>query len=68
MKKAKHLNKQKRKFGRPRTTGVRTQISLRCHAEFFERVDAWQADKAPDLSRPQAFRRLAEIGLDREGN
>jgi hypothetical protein len=58
---------KKRPVGRPRTTGIGTQIGIRCHADFLARVDGWQAKNAPDLSRPQAIRQLAEIGLDREG-
>jgi hypothetical protein len=64
MKKTKRPNKHKRKVGRPRTTGIGTLIGVRCHKDFLERVDKWQGTKAPDLSRPQAIRQLAERGLD----
>jgi hypothetical protein len=43
-------------------------VGIRCHTEFLTRVDEWQARKAPELSRPQAIRQLAEIGLDDEHN
>ncbi len=62
MKKSKQ---KKRKVGRPRT-GIGMQINVRCHSEFLTRVDKWQASKAPELSRPQAIRQLAEIGLKYE--
>ena len=38
----------------------------RCHNEFLNRVDDWRERNAPELSRPQAIRQLAEIGLDHE--
>jgi hypothetical protein len=63
--KMKKVNPRKR-VGRPRTTGTGTQINVRCHNEFLKRVDKWQASKAPELSRPQAIRQLAEIGLKYE--
>lgn len=66
MKKAKRSNKQKRRVGRPHTTGPGTLVGIRCHTEFLARVDEWQARKAPELSRPQAIRQLAEIGLDHD--
>jgi hypothetical protein len=66
MKKAKRSNKQKRRVGRPHTTGPGVLVGIRCHTEFLTRVDEWQASKAPELSRPQAIRQLAEIGLNSE--
>lgn len=69
MKRANTVNrvsrKQKRR-GPPRTTGPGTLVGIRCHDDFLKRVDDWQASKAPEASRPQAIRQLAEIGLDHE--
>jgi hypothetical protein len=53
----------KRGRGRPRTTGTGRQVQLRCHADFLKRVDAWRAKQEGDVSRPDAIRRLAELGL-----
>jgi hypothetical protein len=48
--------------GRPRT-GIGTQISVRAHADFIKRIDAWRA-KQPDIpTRPAAILRLAAAGL-----
>jgi hypothetical protein len=55
--------KNKRGPGRPPTTGTGTQIQVRCHAEFLKHVDAWRAKQEGDISRPDAIRRLAELGL-----
>src|SRR5580700_9922818 len=59
------LPKRKRR-GPARTTGPGTLVGLRCHADFLVRVDEWQTTEAPGLSRPQAIRELAAIGLDCE--
>jgi hypothetical protein len=58
--------KKRRRVGRPYTTGIGTLIGIRCHKEFLSRVDDWRDRKAPELSRPQAIKQLAEIGLDHE--
>jgi hypothetical protein len=60
--KAKKRSGKKRR-GRPKTTGTGVQIQVRCHREFLERVDKWRASQG-DITRPDALRRLAEIGLD----
>jgi hypothetical protein len=56
--------KKRGRRGAPRTTGPGEQINVRCHTDFLARVDEWR--KAPELSRPQAIRQLAEIGLKHE--
>jgi hypothetical protein len=69
MKKVNRVNRVHRKpkrRGPPRTTGPGTLVGIRCHTEFLTRVDEWQSRKAPELSRPQAIRQLAEIGLDHD--
>jgi hypothetical protein len=63
MRQPKHPRRKAKSVGRPRTTGTGTQINIRCHAGFLERVDKWQNDNAPELTRPQAIKQLAEIGL-----
>jgi hypothetical protein len=55
--------KTKRGPGRPPTTGTGRQIQVRCHTDFLKHVDAWRAKQEGEISRPDAIRRLAEIGL-----
>ena len=54
----------KKKRGRPVTTGKGTLIGVRLLDDPLSRLDAWidKQDEA-DLSRPEAIRRLFEIGL-----
>jgi hypothetical protein len=47
--------------GRP-ATGA-SSIHLRVLPEQFSAIDAWIKKYAPDLSRPEAIRRLVELGL-----
>ena len=54
---------KKAKRGRPVTTGKGILIGVRCHQEFLSGVDGWRAKQESDVSRPDAIRRLAEIGL-----
>jgi hypothetical protein len=59
-------NKAKPKRGRPlgsRTTFIGKAIGLRLYPDLEKRVDAWMM-REPDLSRPEALRRLIELGLD----
>ena len=54
----------KKKRGRPVTTGKGTLIGVRLLDDPLSNLDAWIAtQKEPDLSRPEAIRRLVEIGL-----
>jgi hypothetical protein len=54
----------KKKRGRPVTTGKGTLIGVRLLEDPLSNLDAWIAtQKEPDLSRPEAIRRLVEIGL-----
>jgi hypothetical protein len=54
----------KKKRGRPKTTGQGAGIMVRAHDDFLDSLDAWiTKQKEPDLSRPEAIRRLVEIGL-----
>jgi hypothetical protein len=54
---------RKSRRGRPRTTGPGSQIQVRCHEEFLTAVDKWCAKQEGEISRPDAIRRLAELGL-----
>src|ERR1700693_4754552 len=52
------------KRGRPVTTGTGTVVGVRMLDRPLAAVDAWIAkQKDPDLSRPEAIRRLVELGL-----
>jgi hypothetical protein len=49
--------------GRPKTTGLGTGILVRMHDQL-DALDAWIIkQKEPGLTRPEAIRRLVEIGL-----
>jgi hypothetical protein len=54
----------KKRRGRPSTGGRREGILVRLEPAQFEALDGWiEKQKDPDLSRPEAIRRLVEIGL-----
>jgi hypothetical protein len=53
----------KKRRGRP-ATGVGTSINVRLHGDALERLDSWIADQDDKPSRPEALRRLFELGLD----
>ena len=54
---------QKRR-GRPSTGGRREGILVRLETDQFDALDAWIAkQKDPVLTRPEAIRRLVELGL-----
>lgn len=62
MKKSISVNANKR--GRPVTTGTGTVIGVRMLDEPLAAIDAWIANQQdPELSRPEAIRRLVELGL-----
>ncbi len=61
MKKSIHVTKKSR--GRPKTTGPGVQIGMRWQSPELTLIDGWIAKHAPDLSRPEAIRRLVELGL-----
>jgi hypothetical protein len=57
------VNPKKRR-GRPVTTGKGTLIGVRILDDPLAALDGWIArQKEPDLSRPEAIRRLIELGL-----
>jgi hypothetical protein len=54
----------KKKRGRPSTGGRREGILVRLETDQFDALDAWIAkQKEPALTRPEAIRRLVELGL-----
>jgi hypothetical protein len=53
----------KKKVGRPKTTGKGLGVMVRGHADFYGPLDAWIAKQKPKPSRPEAIRRLVELGL-----
>jgi hypothetical protein len=54
----------KKRRGRPVTTGKGTLIGVRLLDDPLATLDTWIArQKEPDLSRPEAIRRLVELGL-----
>jgi hypothetical protein len=55
--------KFKAKMGRPVTTGPGEPMVVRMHDEQLEAIDAWIAEHGEKISRPEAIRRLVEIGL-----
>jgi hypothetical protein len=54
----------KKKRGRPVTTGKGTLIGVRLLDAPLATLDGWiSRQKEPDLTRPEAIRRLVELGL-----
>ena len=57
------IKKPKPKPGRPKTTGSGQPIIVRMHDQQIATLDAWIAALGEDVSRPEAIRRLVEVGL-----
>ena len=51
------------KMGRPKTTGPGEPQVVRMHDEQLEAIDDWIEAQGEKISRPEAIRRLVEIGL-----
>ena len=47
----------------PAPTGIGTSINVRLQPSELSAIDAWRSHQPDDLSRPEAIRRLAELGL-----
>ena len=61
---AKSIRDIAKRPGRPRTTGPGTGVLVKLHDPQLDAIDAWiSKQREPDLSRPEAIRRLVEIGL-----
>jgi hypothetical protein len=59
----------KKRRGRPVTTGKGTLIGVRLLDDPLSSLDSWIAkQKEPDLTRPEAIRRLVELGLRAKAN
>jgi len=57
---------QSRKRRGPLLTGKGVPVQTRLHPAMLERLDGWRAGQDGKLSRPEALRRLATIGLEVE--
>jgi hypothetical protein len=57
----------KKKRGRPATTGRGAQIGMRWHDLQLSAIDEWRTNHDV-ASRPEAIRRLVELGLKAKGN
>jgi len=55
--------KSKPQIGRPKTTGPGEPQVVRMHAEQLTEIDGWIAEQGAAISRPEAIRRLVELGL-----
>jgi hypothetical protein len=63
---AKSIADIRKKRGRP-PTGIGPMIGLRLYPDLEARLDAWIARQSDQPSRPEAIRRLMEIGLSAGG-
>ena len=52
------------KMGRPKTTGPGEPQIVRMHDQQLDAIDDWIAAQREKISRPEAIRRLVEIGLN----
>ena len=59
----KSISASAKRRGRPVTTGTGTTIGVRMLDDRIAVLDAWIAKQKPKLSRPEAIRRLVELGL-----
>jgi hypothetical protein len=55
--------KSKPKLGRPKTTGTGQPQVVRMHDRQIAAIDAWIVAQDAEISRPEAIRRLVELGL-----
>ena len=55
--------KSKAKIGRPKTTGSGQPQVVRMHDQQVASIEAWIAMQDEEMSRPEAIRRLVELGL-----
>jgi hypothetical protein len=55
--------KSKPKIGRPKTTGPGQPQVVRMHDQQITAIDAWMEMQDGPISRPEAIRRLVELGL-----
>jgi hypothetical protein len=60
---AKSIRDNKKRRGRPRTTGTGTLIGVRMTDDSLSTLDGWAAKQDDTPSRPEAIRRLVDLGL-----
>jgi hypothetical protein len=53
-----------KKRGRPKTTGRGEGVMVRLHSAQLAVLDAWAVAQSDSPSRPEAIRRLVELGLN----
>jgi hypothetical protein len=53
-------------MGRPKTTGSGQPMVVRMHDPQLMAIDRWIKAQGEDISRPEAIRRLVELGLARK--
>ena len=58
---ARSIRVTKKPRGRPKTTGIGTQIGMRWHSEDLTAIDAFALSEG--LERTEAIRRLVRLGL-----
>jgi phosphoenolpyruvate-protein kinase (PTS system EI component) len=59
--------KSKPAIGRPKTTGPGQPQVVRMQDQQVASIDAWIAMQGEAISRPEAIRRLVELGLKAKG-
>jgi len=64
---AKSIRVTTKSRGRPKTTGIGTQIGMRWQSSKLGAIDDWRRDQADLPSRTEAIRRLVELGLAANG-
>jgi hypothetical protein len=57
----------KKPLGRPKTTGPGIGVLVKMHDHHLDALDGWIAKQKPQPSRPEAIRRLVELGLKVKG-
>lgn len=60
---AKSIGDISKRRGRPKTTGPGTGILVKMHEPQLVAIDKWIARQDEATTRPEAIRRLVEIGL-----
>ena len=53
----------RQKVGPPKTTGSGEVQIVRMHKPQIAAIDAWMTSQYGDITRPEAIRRLVELGL-----
>jgi hypothetical protein len=54
---------KKAKIGRPETTGSGQPVLVRMHKHQLVAIDAWVVAQKDAITRPEAIRRLVDLGL-----